>query len=114
MAAISAWRRLGLSRLIAVTAIWLGTAVAVAANSDNAWISIFAFAATGATVYSIMKRDAFLNSIGIGVAWIMTGLVAADAESGAAWICVFAFLTTMSVAISFRRHTRGIIAAAAK
>lgn len=110
---IGAWRRLGLSRLIAISGVWLGTAIAIADNSDNTWISVFAFLATGAIVYSIMKRDAYLGGVGIAVAWVMTGAVAVDSNSDAAWICIFAFLTAGAVANSFKKNTRGIVAAVA-
>lgn len=106
---VSAWRRLGLSRVIAISGTWLGTAFAV--QEGEAWVSIFAFLATAAVVYSVMRRDALLLGLGIAVTWLMTGIVVAAHEGDGSWICVFAFLTSGAVANSLSRMSRGVAAA---
>ncbi len=109
MIGTSAGRSLGLSRLIAITGIWGGTALAV--SEGEAWVSVFAFLATGAVVFSVMRRTALLNGLGIAVAWLATGAVVSGGDGDGAWISVFAFLTAASVA-NHRSESRGIAAAA--
>lgn len=109
---IGSWRKLGLSRLIAIAGTWAGAAIAIANAPGSAWVSVFAFLTTAVVVYSIMKRDAYLGGLGIAIAWLVTGAVIADTGEGV-WISVFAFLTAAAVANSFGRKTRGIAAAVA-
>jgi hypothetical protein len=110
---VSAWRRLGISRLIAISGAWLATALAVGGSSDNWWMGAFAFFSTGAIVYSIMKRDAYLGGIAIAVAWLVTGIIAMDEGGGTAWMSIFAFLTSAVVANAFGKSNRALIAAVA-
>ncbi len=63
----SAWRRLGISRLTGIAGTWAATGVAAASDADATWVSIFAFLTTGAVVYSTMKRDAWMQGLGIAV-----------------------------------------------
>ena len=74
-------------------------------------MAIFAFLATGAIVYSAMKRTAWLLGFGIGVAWGITAAAAVESDGDATWICIFAFLTAATVANSWRGQSRGIAAA---
>ena len=75
---ISSWRRLGLSRVIAIAGIWAGTALATV-ESDG-WIAIFAFLATATAVHSIMQRTAILNGVAIATAWLVVGIVVNGAD----------------------------------
>lgn len=105
---VSAWRRLGLSRLIAIAGTWAGTAVAIAADSANAWVAIFAFLTTAVVVYSIMRRDAVASGLGIAAAWLVVGgVLFANDDPGGAWINVFAFLTAAAIANN-RLSNRGL------
>ena len=106
----SAWRRLGLSRLIGVVGTWAGMALAAGSSGDAAWTSIFAFLTTGAVVYSTMRRDAWLLGVGIATAWLATGLAVLVHGSDASWMCVFAFLTAGAVANSHNDIVRGFAA----
>lgn len=110
---LSAWRRLGLSRVIAISAIWGGTALAVAGSSDNWWMGFFAFSATGATVYSFMKGHDLLAGLGVAVAWLVAGYIGFDESGGTQWMAIPAFLTTLAVANSLGRSNRAVIAAVA-
>ena len=110
---VSAWRRLGISRLIAISGVWLATALAVGGSSDNWWMGSFAFLSTGAIVYSIMKRDAYLGGIAIATAWLVTGVIAMSQDGGTAWMSIFAFLTAAAVANAFGKSNRALIAAVA-
>jgi hypothetical protein len=74
-------------------------------------MSIFAFLATAAVVYSAMRRTALLLAFGIIVAWGVTGAAAVRSEGDATWISIFAFLTAATVANSWRGENRGIGAA---
>jgi hypothetical protein len=94
----SAWRRLGLSRVIAISGTWLGTAIAAGNNEGAAWVAVMAFLATAAVVYSTLRRDAVVAGIGIAVPWIFVGAVAAANDGDGAWIAVFAFLGAATVA----------------
>lgn len=105
---LSAWRRLGISRLVAISGIWAGVCVAAASSGDAAWVSIFAFLSTAAVVYSTMKREAWVLGVGIAVPWLVTGVVTAAAGPGASWMCVFAFLTSGGVANSHNEVRRGV------
>ena len=104
---ISSWRRLGLSRVIAIAGIWAGTALATV-ESDG-WIAIFAFLATATAVNSIMQRTAILNGVAIATAWLVVGIVVNGADGDGSWISVFAFLTGASVA-NHRSESRGAAA----
>lgn len=110
---LSAWRRLGTSRLIAIAGVWLSTALAVGGSSDNWWMGAFAFLSTGAIVYSIMKRDAYLGGAAIAIAWLVTGIIAMNQDGDTAWMSIFAFLTAAAVANAFGRSNRALIAAVA-
>jgi hypothetical protein len=105
---VSAWRRLGLSRLIAIAGVWGGTALAVG-YSEAGWVSIFAFVSTGAIVYSVMRRDGLLIGAGIAAAWVFSGIVIANNDSGA-WICIFACLTAGALANTRGNDARGLSA----
>ncbi|MCC7365434.1 MAG: hypothetical protein IT303_13795 [Dehalococcoidia bacterium] len=107
---VSAWRRLGISRVIAVAGTWSGTALAVANEPGATWIAIFAFLSTGAIVYSVLRRDAWLSGLGIAAPWLATGIAITANEGDGAWICVFAFLTTGAVANAGRSAYRGLAA----
>ena len=103
-------RRLGLSRLIAISGIWAGTAIAIIETADATWVSVFAFLATGAVVHSFMRRDSYLGGLGIVVAWLVVGLAVSLADQDPpSWLCVFAFLTSGAVANS-RGDRRGLAA----
>jgi len=104
----SAWRRLGLSRLIAICGIWAGTALIVGI-ADGGFSAVFAFLATGAVVYSTMRRDGLLIGSGIAVTWLIVGLVVAVNGEGE-WISVFAFLTAGALANTRGNDARGISA----
>lgn len=104
---VSAWRRLGISRLIAISGAWLGTAVAIAANEGTAWIAVFAFLTTAAVVYSRIRRDAWLGGLGIAVAWVLIGAATVAHDGDGAWVSVFAFLTAGAVANSGGGMVRG-------
>jgi len=95
---VSAWRRLGLSRLVAISGTWLGTAIAISSDESAAWVAVMAFLATGAIVYSTMRREAWVAGLGIAVAWVMVGTVASANDGEGAWISVPAFLTAGAVA----------------
>ncbi len=110
---VSAWRRLGISRLIAISGVWLATALAVAGSSDNWWMASFAFLSTAAIVYSIMKRDAYLGGAGIALAWLVTGVIAMSQDGDTAWMSIFAFLTAAAVANAFGTSRRALIATVA-
>ncbi len=103
----SAWRRLGLSRLIAIAGIWGGTALAVAAG-EGGFSAIFAFLATGAVVYSAMRRDGVLIGAGIAVTWLVVGIVVAVHGNEGEWISVFAFLTTGALSNTRGNDARGV------
>ncbi|MGI8926910.1 MAG: hypothetical protein ACR2HN_09735 [Tepidiformaceae bacterium] len=107
---IGAWRRLGVSRVIAIAGAWAGAALASGSEPDAAWVTVFAFLTTGAVVYSIMRRDALGVGAGVAAAWLVTGLVVAAQDGGGAWIAVFAFLTAGSLANSRSLHIRGLTA----
>ncbi len=94
---VSAWRRLGISRLTALSGTWGATGWAIAAHEGNWWISIFAFLTTGAVVYSTMRRDALAAGAGIAVAWLACA-AASQQHEGAAWMAIFAFLTAGAIA----------------
>lgn len=105
---VSAWRRLGLSRLIAISGTWFGTAFMVGSDESAAWAAVMAFLATAAIVYSTMRRDAWLAGLGIAGAWVMTGAVVAANGGEGAWISVFAFLTAAVVANGRGSRVRGL------
>jgi hypothetical protein len=105
---VSAWRRLGLARVIAIGGAWGGVAVGIIVSADNTWACVFAFLATGAIVYSAMRRNAYVAGAAIALAWAVTGAVAARSDGDGAWICVFAFLTTGAVANSGNGIARGL------
>ena len=106
----SAWRRLGISRMVAIAGIWAGTALGAAYADAGLFLSIFAFLSTGAVVYSSMHRDALLNGIGAAAPWVVTGIVVAVNGDGGAWIAIFAFLTSSALAHTYRGEARGIAA----
>ncbi|MBI5948458.1 MAG: hypothetical protein HY875_09990 [Chloroflexi bacterium] len=107
---VGMWRRLGVSRLIAITGTWVTTAWAVGAEPDTGWITVFAFLTTGAIVYSLMRRDAIGLGAGIAFTWLIVALVILDNEGDGAWIAVFAFLTAGSLSNSRSRHMKGLTA----
>ena len=107
---IGMWRRLGLSRLVAITAIWVATALVVAEHESAAWISVFSFLATGAVVYSMMARTALLLGVGIAASWAITAAAILVADGEGAYIAIFAFLTAATVANSWRGESRGVAA----
>lgn len=109
---ISAWRRLGLARVIAIAGIWAGLAIAVGYQQDAAWACVFAFVSTGAVVYSSMRRDALMIGLAIAVPWLIVGVWVAHNGSDATWACVFAFLTAGGLANSQGDYGRGLIAIA--
>ena len=94
---VSAWRRLGISRLLAIAGTWGGTAIAASSTSDAAWTAIFAFLATGAVANS-------RNETGRGVAaliwWGVAGAIVLIAGDGWAWLGVIAFILT-SISLGF-------------
>jgi hypothetical protein len=104
---VSAWRRLGVSRLLAIVGTWAGLALAAGADSGAAWASIFAFLTTGAVVYSTMRRDAIVVGLGIAAAWLAVGIAVAARGDGPAWMCIFAFLTAGAIANSGGSLARG-------
>lgn len=93
---VSAWRRIGISRLAAMAGTWGAVGWAMAAHEGNWWISIFAFLTTGAVVYSTMRRDALLAGAGVAVAWLACA-AASHPHEGAAWMAIFAFLTAGAI-----------------
>lgn len=105
---IGFWRRLGLSRVIAIAGIWAGTALIVG-NGEATWPSVFAFLATSAVVYSMMKRDAYILGLGIAAVWLATALIVVN-QHDAARIAVFAFLTAATTASSRSRWSKGAAA----
>ena len=105
---IGFWRRIGLSRLIAVAGVWGGTALIVG-NGEATWPSVFAFLATAVIIYSLMRRDAYTLGIGIAVVWLASALIIVD-QHDAAWISIFAFLTAMTTAGSRSRWAKGLAA----
>ncbi len=107
---IGMWRRLGTSRLIAITGTWVGAAWATGAEPDTGWITVFAFLTTGAVVYSLMRRDALGLGAGIAFVWMMVALVIDGNKGDGAWIAVFAFLTAGSLSNSGSRHMKGMTA----
>jgi hypothetical protein len=107
---VGMWRRLGLSRLVAVTAVWVSTALVVAEHTDAGWIAVFAFLATGAIVYSMMARTALLLGLGIAVARGVMAATVLVADGDGAYISIFAFLTAATVANSWHGENRGIAA----
>ena len=107
---VSAWRRLGISRLIAISGTWAGAAFAAGTTGEAAWTSIFAFLSTGAVVFSTMKRDAWMLGLGIAVAWLAMGLSVAGHGEDASWMCVFSFLTAGAVSNSHHPFSRGVAA----
>ena len=104
---VSAWRRLGISRLAAITGTWAGVALAAGTESEAAWVSIFAFLTTGAVVYSTMKKDALVLGVGIAAAWLAVGVAVAAQSQEAAWMGIFAFLTAGAIANSGGNIARG-------
>ncbi len=106
---ISAWRRLGFSRVIAITGIWVGAALA-AGIEGSGFPSIFAFLSTGAVVYSIMRRDALLLGMGMAAAWVAAGAVVAINGDEGAWITIFSFLTVGALANNRGNDLRGLSA----
>jgi hypothetical protein len=105
------WRRLGLSRVVALAGIWIATGVGIATDGGNAWVSVFAFLSTGAVVYSMMSRSAIGNGASIAAVWGLVGAIMAAYGSEGSWISVFAFLTAAAVANSGGRYERGLAAA---
>jgi hypothetical protein len=105
---VSAWRRLGLSRVIAIAGIWGGVAAGIIGDADNTWASVFGFLATGAVVYSGMRRNAYLTGAAIALAWAVVGAAGWRSEGDATWICVFAFLTAGAVANGGGGIARGL------
>ena len=106
---ISAWRRLGLSRLIAIAGMWSSVAIGMGGHTNNWWISIFAFLSTGAVVYSLMRRDDVMIGVGVAAAWLAVGIASAKFD-GAAWMCIFAFLTTGALSNTRGDSARGLSA----
>lgn len=106
---VSAWRRLGVSRLVAISGVWAGMALGMAPHEGAWWTSVFAFLSTGAIVYSVMRRDDVYVGLGIAAAWLAMG-VATYKFDGAAWMCVFAFLTTGALANTRGNAARGLSA----
>ena len=106
---VSAWRSLGIARLVAITGTWTGLALAAGSDPGAAWASAFAFLTTGAVVYSTMKKEALVLGAGIAAAWLAVGIaVAAAAEAdNVTWMCVFAFLTAGAIANSGGNVARG-------
>jgi hypothetical protein len=104
---ISAWRSLGLSRLIAITGVWVATMIGSLYAEAGLFMSIFAFLSTAAVVYSGLHRDATANGTGIAAAWLASGIVVAANGDDAAWISVFAFLTAGALANTRGRDGRG-------
>lgn len=107
---VGMWRRLGISRLIAITGTWVGAAWAISVEPDTGWITVFAFLTTGAIVYSLMRRDAIGLGAGIAFVWVMVALVIDANKGDGAWISVFAFLTAGSLSNSRSRHMKGMTA----
>lgn len=105
---ISAWRSLGMSRLIAITGAWVATMLGSFYAETGLFMSIFAFLSTGAIVYSGLHRDAIANGVGIAAAWLTTGIVVAANGDEAAWIAIFAFLTAAALANTRGRDARGL------
>jgi len=103
---VRAWRRLGISRLIAIAGAWFGTSIAIAGDERAAWVAIFAFLTTAAVVDGTMRRDAWLSGAGIATAWVLLGIASITNNGEGAWVSVFAFLTAAAVAHS-RRNGRG-------
>ena len=87
-------------------------ATGLAAGSDPGatWVGVFAFLTTSAVVYSTMKRDAWLNGVGIAVAWGAVGAAVLEHGAGPAWMSIFAFLTAGAVANSLGERGRGLAA----
>lgn len=104
---VSAWRKLGISRLAAITGAWVGVALAAGAESGASWASIFAFLTTGAVVYSTMRRDALVLGVGIAAAWLAVGIAVAAKGDGVTWMSIFAFLTAGAIANSGGGIARG-------
>jgi hypothetical protein len=105
---IGFWRRLGLPRVIAIAGIWGGTALVVG-NDQGTWPALFAFFATCAVVYSLMRRDAYVLGLGIGFVWLAFALIVVDQQQ-AAWIAIFAFLTAATTASSRSTWAKGAAA----
>jgi hypothetical protein len=97
---------------VGIAGTWAATGVAAASDSDATWVSIFAFLTTGAVVYSTMKRDAWMQGVGIAVAWGAVALAVVEHGSGPAWMSIFAFLTAGAVANSRGEMGRGVAATA--
>jgi hypothetical protein len=106
---VSAWRRLGISRVVAIGGTWVGAAIAIGDNPGNAWLAIFAFLTTAVVVYSVLSRTAVITGAAIAVAWLATGVVAVDSDGDGAWICVFAFLTAAVLSNSRDDSPRGLL-----
>ena len=98
---LSAIRRLGLARIVAVAGTWAGAAVAFGADSGATWMSIFAFLTTAGVVYSRMKPGALFEGGAIAVAWLAAGITASQ-DASAAWIGVFAALSARWIAAGGR------------
>ncbi|MGD9933952.1 MAG: hypothetical protein AB7T37_09555 [Dehalococcoidia bacterium] len=94
---LSAMRRLGLSRIVAVAGAWAGAAVAFGADGGATWMSIFAFLTTTGVVYSRMKPGALLEGAAVAVAWLAAG-VTANQDADAAWTGIFAALSAKWIA----------------
>ena len=103
---VSAARRLGISRLVAVAGTWAAIGWAIGAHEGNWWISVFAFLTTGAVVYSTLRRDALVAGMGVAAAWLAVA-AATQSHPGAAWMGVFAFLTAGAISNTGGGNMRG-------
>ncbi len=101
MIGANSWRRLGVSRLLAISGIWAGTAVIAASNDGPAWPAIFALFTTAAVVFGTLNRNAWVLGLGIAAPWLATGAAVAAHGHEVAWMVVIAFVTTLTLA-----HTR--------
>jgi len=92
---IGFWRRLGLSRLVAITGIWAGT-VLVVGSGEAAWPSVLAFFATAVIAHAPGGRAIFLLDLAAAFVWLIAAFVVVDQHDGS-YVLVFAALTVWSL-----------------
>ncbi|MGE3073598.1 MAG: hypothetical protein AB7N24_05855 [Dehalococcoidia bacterium] len=108
----NAWRRLGLSRLVAITGIWAGTAVIAAVDDAAAWPALFALFTTAAVVFGSMRKNAWLLGLAIAAPWLAAAAAVGAQGGGVAWMVVIAFCCTIALANTRKQLLRGVPALA--
>ncbi|MGE0599177.1 MAG: hypothetical protein AB7J35_07975 [Dehalococcoidia bacterium] len=108
----NSWRRLGLSRLIAITGIWAGTAIIAAVDDGRSWPALFAMFTTAVVVFGSMRMSAWLLGLAIAAPWLATAAAVGAQGGEVAWMVVVAFCSTLALANTRKQFLRGVPALA--